>query len=125
MSRWQGKLERKQGFLGRIVDIGAELFAMSAVCVRARAERTDRPEGVELADVFCRQARLRAEALFAGLWDNTDALDVKVARRVLDGRYAFLEEGIVTRPSDQAWVAAWQPGPATVDDVRRRIPPPA
>jgi alkylation response protein AidB-like acyl-CoA dehydrogenase len=123
MSRWQGKLERKQGFLGRIVDIGAELFAMSAVCVRARAERADRPEGVELADLFCRQARLRAEALFAALWDNTDALDVKAARRLLDGRYTFLEEGIVTRPSDDAWVAAWQPGPATVPDVRRRIPP--
>jgi alkylation response protein AidB-like acyl-CoA dehydrogenase len=125
MSRWQGKLERKQGFLGRIVDIGAELFAMSAVCVRARAERRDRPEGAELADLFCRQARLRADALFAALWDNTDSLDVKVARRVLDGRYAFLEEGIVTPPADGAWVAAWQPGPATVDDVRRRIPPSA
>src|SRR3954466_8217527 len=35
MSRWQGKMETKQGFLGRIVDIGAELFAMSASCVRA------------------------------------------------------------------------------------------
>jgi alkylation response protein AidB-like acyl-CoA dehydrogenase len=125
MSRWQGKLERKQAFLGRIVDIGAELFAMSAVCVRARAERQDRPGGVELADLFCRQARLRAEALFAALWDNTDSLDVTVARRVLDGRYAFLEEGIVTPPTDGAWVAAWQPGPATVDDVRRRIPPSA
>ena len=125
MSRWQGKLERKQGFLGRIVDIGAELFAMSAVCVRARAERQDRIEGVELADLFCQQARRRAEALFAALWDNTDSLDVKVARRVLDGRYAFLEQGIVTPPTDGAWVAAWQPGPATVDDVRRRIPPSA
>jgi alkylation response protein AidB-like acyl-CoA dehydrogenase len=123
MSRWQGRLERKQGFLGRIVDIGAELFAMSAVCVRARTERHDRPEGVELADLFCRQARLRAEALFAALWDNTDSLDVKVARRVLDGRYAFLEEGIITPPADGAWVAAWQPGRATADDVRRRIPP--
>src|SRR6476619_499050 len=86
MARWQGRLERKQGFLGRIVDIGAELFAMSASCVRARAQRQDRPEGVELADLFCRQARLRAEALFAALWDNTDALDVKVARRVQIGR---------------------------------------
>lgn len=35
MSRWQGRMETKQGFLGRIVDIGAELFAMSAACVRA------------------------------------------------------------------------------------------
>jgi alkylation response protein AidB-like acyl-CoA dehydrogenase len=125
MSRWQGKLERKQGFLGRVVDIGAQLFAMSAVCVRARAERRDRPEGVELADLFCRQARLRAEALFAALFDNTDALDVKVARRAMEGRYAFLEEGIVTAQSDAAWVAAWQPGPSTSEDVRRRIPPPA
>ncbi|HET9381416.1 MAG TPA: acyl-CoA dehydrogenase family protein, partial [Streptomyces sp.] len=33
MSRWQGRMETKQGFLGRIVDIGAELFAMSAACV--------------------------------------------------------------------------------------------
>ncbi|MFI7600254.1 acyl-CoA dehydrogenase family protein [Actinoplanes sp. NPDC049681] len=124
MSRWQGKLEHKQGFLGRIVDIGAELFAMSATCVRARAERRDRPEGAELADLFCRQARLRAEALFTALWDNTDALDVKAARRVLDGRYAFLEDGMVVPPSDHAWVSAWQPGPGTVADVRRRIPPP-
>jgi hypothetical protein len=123
MSRWQGRLERKQGFLGRIVDIGAELFAMSAVCVRARAERAARPEGVELADLFCRQARLRAEALFGALWDNTDALDVTAARRVLDGRYTFLEQGVVTGETDQAWVASWAPGPSTADDVRRRIPP--
>jgi len=125
MSRWQGKLERKQGFLGRIVDIGAELFAMSAVCVRARAERQTHPEGMELADAFCRQARLRAEALFHALWDNTDALDVRVAKRVLDGRYLSLEEGIVLPPGDEAWVAAWQPGPSTATDVRRRIPPPS
>jgi hypothetical protein len=123
MSRWQGKLERKQGFLGRIVDIGAELFAMSAVCVRARAERSTRPEGVELADLFCRQARLRAEALFGALWDNTDSLDTKVAKRVLEGRYEFVEEGIVTPPSDAAWVSTWEPGPSTAQDVRRRIPP--
>jgi hypothetical protein len=87
--------------------------------------RQDRPEGVELADLFCLQARLRADALFAALWDNTDSLDVKVARRVLDGRYAFLEEGIVTPPTDRAWVAAWQSGPATVGDLRRRLPPSA
>jgi hypothetical protein len=124
MSRWQGRLERKQGFLGRIVDIGAELYAMSAVCVRARAERDARPEGVELADLFCRQARLRAEALFDALWDNTDSLDVVAARRVLDGRYTFLEEGVVTGPADRGWVASWAPGPSAAEDVRRRIPRP-
>jgi alkylation response protein AidB-like acyl-CoA dehydrogenase len=122
MSRWQGRLERKQGFLGRVVDIGAELLAMSAVCVRARSERETCPEGMELADLFCRQARLRAEALFAGLWDNTDSVDVSAAKRVLAGRYAFLEEGVVADADEGDWVAPWTPGPAQTADVRRRLP---
>lgn len=124
MSRWQGKMERKQAFLGRIVDVGAELFAISAACVRARSERTERPEGVELADLFCRQARLRAERLFAGLWDNTDEVDARAAQRVLAGRYDFVENGVVVPVDDRPWVATWRPGPSAVPDVRRRIPPP-
>ncbi|MFC0034065.1 acyl-CoA dehydrogenase family protein [Micromonospora chaiyaphumensis] len=123
MSRWQGKMERKQAFLGRVVDIGAELFAMSAVCVRAVAERAEHPENVELADLFCRQARLRVDELFTGLWSNTDAVDVAAAKRIIAGRYASIEEGVVTPPADQPWVARWQPGPSTAQDVRRRIPP--
>ncbi|MFI7607947.1 acyl-CoA dehydrogenase family protein [Micromonospora sp. NPDC049366] len=124
MSRWQGKMERKQAFLGRVVDIGAELFAMAAVCVRAHAERDTRPENVELADVFCRQARVRVDALFTALWDNTDSVDVAAAKRILAGRYAALEDGVVLPPADAPWVAAWTPGPSTTPDVRRRIPPP-
>ncbi|WP_036372819.1 acyl-CoA dehydrogenase family protein [Micromonospora sp. ATCC 39149] len=122
MSRWQGKMERKQAFLGRVVDIGAELFAMSAVCVRAYAEKDARPEHVELADLFCRQARLRVDALFAGLWANTDSVDVAAARRILAGRYAALEDGVITPPAELPWVARWTPGPSTAEDVRRRIP---
>ena len=122
MARWQGRLERKQGFLGRIVDIGAELFAMSAACVKARAERGTRPEGVELADLFCHQARLRAERLFSALWDNTDGADVAAAKQVIAGRYAFLEEGVIAPPEVGEWVSSWQPGPSTETDVRRRRP---
>ncbi|MGC4821861.1 acyl-CoA dehydrogenase family protein [Micromonospora sp. DT63] len=123
MSRWQGKMERKQAFLGRVVDIGAELFAMSAVCVRASAERDTRPENVELADLFCRQARVRVDALFTALWDNTDSVDTAAAKRILAGRYAGLEEGVITPSDELPWVARWSPGPSTAEDVRRRIPP--
>ncbi len=121
MSRWQGRLERKQGFLSRIVDIGAELFAMSASCVRARAEREEHPEGVELADHFCRQARRRVNALFHGLWRNTDARDVALAKKVAEGRYTSLEKGVLHAPTEGEWVSTWAPGPSTEKDVRRRI----
>ena len=36
MSRWQAGLEKRQAWLGRIVDIGAELFAISSACVYAK-----------------------------------------------------------------------------------------
>jgi alkylation response protein AidB-like acyl-CoA dehydrogenase len=124
MSRWQGRLEYKQGFLSRIVDIGAELFAMSASCVRARTERGTAPEGVELADLFCQQARVRIEELFDGLWRNTDAADVALAKKVLAGNYTRLEGGVLPPPSEGEWVATWTSGPSTVEDIRRRIPRP-
>ncbi len=57
MSRWQGGLEHRQRFLGRVVDIGAELFAMAAACVRAEMLRADDPDqgrsAQRLADAFC------------------------------------------------------------------------
>src|SRR3954453_4999107 len=44
MGRWQAKLEHKQAFLGRIVDIGGELLAISAACVYAQTVREEQPE---------------------------------------------------------------------------------
>ena len=89
-------------FLGRIVDIGAELFAMSAVCVRARAERDTRPEGVELADLFCRQARLRAErALRRAVGQHRRRRRARRPSGSSPGRYAFLEEGVVPPPAER------------------------
>src|SRR5262249_56669375 len=68
MARWQAGLEQRQGFLARIVDIGAELFAMTACCVRAQMlaaeDSPDAASARQLAEVFCQQSRLRAERLF-------------------------------------------------------------
>ncbi|MQA93241.1 MAG: acyl-CoA dehydrogenase [Streptosporangiales bacterium] len=125
MSRWQGGLERKQGFLARIVDIGAELFAISAVCVRAEADARDPvrgPAARELADVFCRQARLRADALFAALWENTDELDGRLARRVMEDRYVWLEDGVVDPSIPGPWIAEAEPGLSKAENVHRTVP---
>ncbi|MGH3321350.1 MAG: acyl-CoA dehydrogenase family protein, partial [Streptosporangiaceae bacterium] len=125
MSIWQGKLERKQGFLSRVVDIGAELFAMSAVCVRAEMQRRDDPgEGTaayELADAFCRQARLRVDTLFTRLWRNTDGVDTTIARRVLDDSYTWLEEGVLDPSIEGPWIAEQEFGASKQEDVHRHM----
>ena len=121
MGRWQGKMEHRQAFLGRTVDIGAELFAMVASCLRANAERAEQPEGVELADLFCQQAELRAETLFDALWSNNDAADVKASRKLVAGDYAFIEDGVITPDSDAPWVTTWKPEASTKPDVRRHL----
>ncbi|MFG2085046.1 MULTISPECIES: acyl-CoA dehydrogenase family protein [unclassified Spirillospora] len=137
--RWQGGLEQRQGFLGRMVDIGAELYAMSAVCVRAHADASaDGPLGsagrdgegpatapgasaVLLADAFCRQSRVRVDELFDGLWRNTDATDVKLARAVLAGDFAWVEEGVLDPSIPGPWIAPSEPGASEREDVHRTI----
>ncbi|WP_371662894.1 acyl-CoA dehydrogenase family protein [Streptomyces sp. NBC_00280] len=124
MSRWQGRMETKQGFLGRIVDIGAELFAMSAACVRAellRAQGRNGREAYQLADAFCRQARIRVEELFGRLWTNTDDIDRAVVKGVLAGTYTWLEEGVVDLSGEGPWIADATPGPSEQENVHRPI----
>jgi len=94
-------LEKKQAQLFRCVDIGAELFAMAATCVRAhddvRRSAAD-ATAIRLADVFCQQARHKVERLFAAIRSNADAAAYGLARDVLAGRYAWLEQGIIDAP---------------------------
>ncbi|MGW3730765.1 acyl-CoA dehydrogenase family protein [Streptomyces sp. NPDC000851] len=124
MSRWQGRMETKQGFLGRVVDIGAELFAMSAACVRAellRRRGENGREAYQLADAFCRQARIRVDELFGRLWTNTDDLDRQVVKGVLAGRYEWLEHGVIDPSSEGPWIADAIPGPSQKENVHRPV----
>ncbi len=93
-------LERKQAQLFRCVDIGAELYAMSAVCVRAHrdAKRSGSSNAVELADVFCHGARRKVDRLFREIAANHDGEAYDLARGALDGRFAWLEQGIIEPP---------------------------
>ena len=97
--RFGPKLERQQAVLGRLVDVGAELFAMSAACVKAaqlRAsanaeERAHAETAVALADAFCALARRRIAAHFDRLFDNDDAGTYRTAQRALAGEFRWLE----------------------------------
>ena len=105
MGRYQAKLERKQAVLGRFVDIGAELYAMSCAVVRAQALRNEHPDAVRLADVFCERSRLRVKKLFDDVWDNADDATYKLAQDVLAGRMAWLEDGALPAVPAQGTIA--------------------
>jgi alkylation response protein AidB-like acyl-CoA dehydrogenase len=100
MVRHGPKLERRQMILFRAVDIGAELYAIAAACVRARmlAQR-GQVEAERLADVFCREARLRIRRLFASLDGRNDVAHYRLAQEVLRGEHTWLEAGIMAPPS--------------------------
>jgi len=96
MVRYGPKLERKQMVLFRAVDIGAELFAMAAACSRAMADsKVGHPGAIALADVFCREARLRIDDLFENLYGPTDDAVYELSQQVLRGEHAWLETGII------------------------------
>jgi alkylation response protein AidB-like acyl-CoA dehydrogenase len=98
MVRFGPKLEKRQAVLGRLVEIGAELLAITAACSRALAmARKDpsNPGPVQLADLFSRHARRRVEERFAAVFDNEDVRTYEVARQVLRMEHSWLETGMV------------------------------
>jgi hypothetical protein len=106
MMRYQAKLQNKQAFLFRLVDVANELFAMASSVTRAEAlRRTGAPEAREatdLADVFCRISRRRIGHLFRELWSNDDDMRYRTAMDVLKGRHQWMENGIVERTHEGA-----------------------
>ncbi|MBE0596487.1 MAG: acyl-CoA dehydrogenase family protein [Desulfuromonadales bacterium] len=95
MLRHGAGLQKRQLILARLVDSGAELFAMAAVL--SRAGSPGGPAGAEkLADLFCRQARRRLQILHRAIYCNDDPVAYRTARDVLDGAFPWLEENIVS-----------------------------
>jgi alkylation response protein AidB-like acyl-CoA dehydrogenase len=109
MGRYQAQLEQKGHLLGRIVDIGAELYAIAAAITYASTLDTD--EARELADLFAHQARRRADRLFHELWANDDAAQYTAAQKVLDGRYTWFEADVLDPAESKAAAAETVPVP--------------
>ncbi len=95
----QARLERKQLFLFRLVDIANELFAMATSVTRAqalvRSKHPDAAHAARLADLFCRNSRRKVKRLFRDLWRNDDASKYKLASGVLRGDQDWMMEGIL------------------------------
>ncbi len=102
MARYGPKLEKKQALLFRAVDIGADLFAMSAAVSRAdwlrRAKAAEAPRAVELANLLSRNLRRRIAHHFQAIRSNDDVAKSATARRILAGEHKWLERGLA--PAD-------------------------
>ena len=121
---WFGpKLERRQMVLFRAVDIGAELYAMAAVCSRAHMLATQgRDEAFALADAFCIEARQRMGAHFRALFGRSDPSLYRVAMQVLEGKHAWLEQGIVgLTPADPSEMPTVELPAPRIGDAREAL----
>lgn len=97
---YQQRLESKQNILGRFVDIGTDLFVMSCICSYAASLVSQKKESyvgspIELADLFCREARMRILRKFQDVSSNQDRINTKIAQKLLAGEYAWLENNII------------------------------
>lgn len=100
MNVYRSKLQFKQGFLFRLVDVADELFAMAAAVARAEALRSKgdarATQAIALADLFCRGSRRKVGKLFRDLWHNDDARKYKAGLAVLSGKHGWLHDGTIS-----------------------------
>jgi alkylation response protein AidB-like acyl-CoA dehydrogenase len=87
------KLEKKQAFLFRAVDVALELFALTASVQRAAHETRTFPASARLADTFALGARRRVNEKLHAMWSNEDAEQYAVARALMRGDFIELEQG--------------------------------
>jgi alkylation response protein AidB-like acyl-CoA dehydrogenase len=91
---FRGKMQYKQAFLFRLVDIGTDLYAMTASILRAKSLRdkgfTDADGAEKLAEAFCQLAERRIAQKFRELWHNDDKKKYAMAQRITSGEFAWL-----------------------------------
>jgi len=71
---------------------GTDLFVMSAVCSYAAGKDAS---AVDLADLFCQQARARIAKQFRDIRVNPDKAASAIAKKILGGEYEWIENEII------------------------------
>ncbi len=99
MMLYQQKLVQKQNMLNRFVDIGTDLLAISCACSYAasRCKKDGEKNSLELADLFCRDARGRIADRFKEISRNDDRLSSRIAKSLMAGDYEWLENDIIKK----------------------------
>lgn len=108
MMRFGPKLEKRQAFLFRAVDIAMELFVLTSAVTKARrlAEQ-GRPEAehaARMADMFGRTAKQRIGQWFREmsisrtLVADYDAMKTQLGKSILEGDQTWLEQGVIGLP---------------------------
>jgi hypothetical protein len=95
MAKYRDRLEKKQNLLGRLMEIGTELWVMAATCSYALHLKASQPNVIEIAEDWCVHSRLKIERLFEDLGRSSDVMDNALASRVLGGDYKWMEKGVI------------------------------
>ncbi len=98
MAKFGPKLEYQQILLGNFVDIGVDLFAMAAVLTYSEHLMNKMPNDktpMDVADLFCQDARQRIEQQYRIIARNHNKLYDKVGGEVLDGKLSWLYTDII------------------------------
>lgn len=98
MAKHKEKLEQKQMALGRLMEVGTELFAISACCSYAEMLFEKNPDDmspIHLARHFARLSKRRINTHFKGIGCNDDDSANKVAESLLKGDMKWMEEGLI------------------------------
>ena len=94
MAKYQAHLEKKQILLGHLMEVGTDLFIMTATCSYALSKKD--PQSLELARYFCTLAQERIEGHFHAIKHSYSKKTDQLAEEVIEGKMLSLEEGIVS-----------------------------
>jgi hypothetical protein len=87
MIRYGPKLDKQQLLLGRITEIGTELFILGASILRANSEGKNH----EIIDVIYINTKLKVKNLFKDINNNNDKANYRFAKNVLANNQIDLE----------------------------------